>query len=622
MDLTYKLCQSCLRINKNIDAISFCPSCDDFLCPTCTAAHRLNKITLSHAYHLVVPPLCESCKRGSLHNSTAAWCTECSESLCMACADAHKRNKFTLQHEVNFSSTGYEVYGNKGQGADCKDKFLQPSSSYKKMALECTDLKNIVDELVQLNENNYQNLTVQENEVIDAIAEIKQEIEATVLKLESELKKDLSSEIDKCKSSYNNQKIELLDIQKSLDDFLQHLASVENYDFTNNKFGLWGNMIKEFSTIKKRFETRKAKLQCFNITLANTKIIRIQKLGSIAVKTEESVCKNNEGQENKQGQNAECSKGRNTCIPKQHIKLQSLDPKTACTEPKTKTSAGWFPDIKRSSLDRFEQAVHSGRVWKANFQGSTVAVKKNVDNNHFSFLKEAHILKGASHENVIKMIGVSTEQHPVCLVMEYLTEYSLKDMLSDEHTSMDTYMKNMTEMTSKIAKGMDFLGTREIIHSDLRAANILFGSNWNPKVCGFKFAHMTNDHTIDHKRRRTIPPVRWLAQEIIEGEKATTKSDVWSFGILLMEVFGHCKVPYEDLKDPEIFNRIKGDLRHIRPDCCPEAIYDHAIDCWSKDPDNRITFEYISHFFGDYEICTEHGYDEVDELDDGDYMNQ
>lgn len=76
------------------------------------------------------------------------------------------------------------------------------------------------------------------------------------------------------------------------------------------------------------------------------------------------------------------------------------------------------------------------------------------------------------------------------------------------------------------------------------------------------------------------------------------------------------------MKDPEVFNRIKRDLRHIRPDCCPEAIYDHAIDCWSKDPDSRITFEYISHFFGDYEICTEHGYDEVDEVEEDDYMNQ
>ncbi|CAC5366573.1 unnamed protein product [Mytilus coruscus] len=538
----------------------------------------------------------------------------------MACADAHKRNKFTLQHEVNFSSTGYEVYGIKGQGPDCKEKFLQTSSWYKEMAHECTEVKNTVHELVELNEHNYQNLTVQENKVIEAIAEVKQEIECTVLKLESELKGKLLSEIDICKVSYNIQKIELLDIQKSLDEFLQNLASVENYDFKNNKFGLRGNMIKELSTIKKRFETTKAKLQQFDIKLANTKIIRIQKLGSIAVKTEEIVCKHKEGQENEHGQNAECNKGIN--IPKQHIKSQYLDPKTACAEPKTKTSAGWFPDIKKSSLDRFEKAVYSGRVWKATFQGTTVAVKKNVDNNHVSFLKEAHILKGASHENVIKMIGVCTEQHPVSLVMEYLTEYSLKQILLDEHTSMDTSMKNMTKMTSKIAKGMDFLGTREIIHSDLRAANILFGSNWNPKVCGFKFAHMTNDHTIDHKRRRTIPPVRWLAQEIIEGKKATTKSDVWSFGILLMEVFGHCKIPYEDLKDRDIFNRIKGDLRHIKPDCCPEAIYDHAIDCWSKDPDARITFEYISHFFGDYEICTEHGYNEVDELDDEVYMNQ
>lgn len=65
-------------------------------------------------------------------------------------------------------------------------------------------------------------------------------------------------------------------------------------------------------------------------------------------------------------------------------------------------------------------------------------------------MKEAHILKGTSHENVIKMIGVSTEHHPVSLVMEYLTEYTLKQILLDEHTSMDTSMKHMTEMTSKV----------------------------------------------------------------------------------------------------------------------------------------------------------------------------
>ncbi|XP_052084623.1 uncharacterized protein LOC127721854 isoform X5 [Mytilus californianus] len=620
MEPTNKLCQSCLRIKENIDAISICQSCDEFLCPSCTAAHRLNKITLSHTYQLIVQSLCESCKRGGMDNSTVAWCTECSEPLCMACADAHKRNKFTLHHEVNFSTTGYEVCGNKGHDADHKYKSRQPSSSYNEMACECTDVKKTVSELVESIEQNYQNLTVQENEVFDAIAEVKREIESRVLLLESELKKDLSSEIDKCKKAYSTQKKELLIIQKSLEDFVHHLASVENYDFANNKFGLGESMIKELSTIKKKVQATGATLHRFDIKLTNTKIIRIQKLGSIAVKTTESVCNHNEGQEKKQGQQTDCNEGRN--VPRQHIKSQCSDPKTTCAEPKIANSAGWFPDIKRSSLDRFVKAVYSGRVWKATFQGSTVAVKKNVDNNHVSFLKEAHILKGSSHENVIKMIGVSTEQHPVSLVMEYLTEYSLNQILLDEHTSMDTSMRNMTEMTSKIAKGMDFLGTREIIHSDLRAANILFGSNWNPKVCGFKFAHMTNDHTIDHKRRRTIPPVRWLAQEIIEGEKATTKSDVWSFGILLMEVFGHCKIPYEGLKDPEIFNRIKGDLRHIKPDCCPEAIYDHAIDCWSKDPDARITFEYISHFFGDYEICTEHGYNELDELDDEVYMNQ
>ncbi|CAC5389554.1 unnamed protein product [Mytilus coruscus] len=561
MELTSKLCQSCLRVNESVDAISFCPSCDEFLCPTCTAAHRLNKVTLSHAYQLIDQSPCESCKRGGRNKSTTAWCTECSEPLCMTCADAHKRNKCTLQHEVIFVSTGYEIYRRKGQNIDDKDEFRPPSSSYRELSLECTDVKNKVKELIEMNEQNEKKLTVQEKEVIYAIADVKQEIESKVLQLESVLKNDLLFEIDKCKHSYSAQKEELLKIQKYLEDFLQHLESMENYDFSNKNIGTGENLTKELSSIKHKLETTEATLQRFNITLANTKVIRIQKLGSVAVKTENYICKTNGIYENRQGHINEPNKRMNVHEP--NNESQSLD---LCSK------------IERSSLHLYRQAGRSGRVWRATFEGSTVAVKKNIENDHDAFGKEANILMVASHENVIKMIGVSIDQLPYFLVMQYLTEYSLKEVILNEPVEMDTSMKNMTEMISKIANGMNYLGSREIIHSDLRANNILFGSNWNPKVCGFKFAHIVNDLTIDHKRRH--------------------------------------------LKDPEVFKMIKGDFRHPRPECCPEQIYDHALNCWSKDPDARITFEFISHFFYDYDICTEHGYDEVDELDEDEYKCQ
>lgn len=79
---------------------------------------------------------------------------------------------------------------------------------------------------------------------------------------------------------------------------------------------------------------------------------------------------------------------------------------------------------------------------------------------------------------------------------------------------------------------------------------------------------------------------------------------------------------FSDSNDQRVFEIIKGDLRHTRPECCPEEIYDHALSCWSKDPDARVTFEFISHFFNNYDICTEPRYDEVKEVDEDEYVCQ
>lgn len=131
-----------------------------------------------------------------------------------------------------------------------------------------------------------------------------------------------------------------------MDEFLQYLASVENYDFTNNKFGLRGNMTEELSTIKKRFDTTKAKMQQFDIKLANTKIIRIQKLGSISVKNEDIVCKHNEDVDNKHGKNAKCNNEES--IQKEQIKSHGLG---------EKLKIKFIPKVKKMNIGNLDLTV-------------------------------------------------------------------------------------------------------------------------------------------------------------------------------------------------------------------------------------------------------------------------
>lgn len=251
-------------------------------------------------YKLIVQS-CESCKRRGRNKSTTAWCMECSEPLCMTCADAHKRNKFTLQHEVIFASTDYEMYGRKSQNMDDKNEFRQPSLSYGELSHEYKDVKNQVIELIEINEQNETKLIIQENEVINAIEEVKQEIKSKVFQLESELKQDLSSKIDESKHSYSAQKKELLKVEQSLENFHQHLESMKINDVSNKKNEPVENMAKELSSIKDKLELTKSTLQRFSITLLNKKVFRIQTLGSVDVKSENYNSQTNGTHEHRQG---------------------------------------------------------------------------------------------------------------------------------------------------------------------------------------------------------------------------------------------------------------------------------------------------------------------------------
>lgn len=232
---------------------------------------------------------------------------ECSEPLCMTCADAHKRNKYTLQHEVIFASTGYEICRRKGQNLDDKDEFH-----------EYTDMKNKVKELLEMNEQNEKQITVHEKEVINAIAEHKQEIQSKVLQMEYMLKKDLSSKIDECKLSYSAQKEELLKIQRHLQCFHKHLESMQHFSKKKSEPG--ENLAEELSSIKQKLETTKATLQRFKIIVKNTKVIRIQQLGAVEIIAENYICETNENHENSQGHITEPNKRIN--VFEQNIELR------------------------------------------------------------------------------------------------------------------------------------------------------------------------------------------------------------------------------------------------------------------------------------------------------------
>jgi tyrosine-protein kinase len=87
--------------------------------------------------------------------------------------------------------------------------------------------------------------------------------------------------------------------------------------------------------------------------------------------------------------------------------------------------------------------------------------------------------------------------------------------------------------------------------------------------------------------------VRWTAPEALKYGKFSHKSDVWSFGIMLWELFSKGAKPYFNFSNQEVVDKVLGGYRMSKPSDCPEEMYQLMLKCWDENPDNRPGFEVI-----------------------------
>ncbi|XP_070547540.1 fibroblast growth factor receptor 2-like [Ptychodera flava] len=83
-------------------------------------------------------------------------------------------------------------------------------------------------------------------------------------------------------------------------------------------------------------------------------------------------------------------------------------------------------------------------------------------------------------------------------------------------------------------------------------------------------------------------PIRWMAPEVLSGNAYTTGSDVWSFGVLLWEVFSLGDNPYDTIQDDDVKDLIGRGQRLEIPQGCTESIYQLMTSCWTEIPAERL----------------------------------
>jgi len=178
------------------------------------------------------------------------------------------------------------------------------------------------------------------------------------------------------------------------------------------------------------------------------------------------------------------------------------------------------------------------------------------------------------------------------LIFEYMSRGSMLDFLREEGKNLTE--KNFLNLGIGVAKGMAYVDSRNIIHKDLSARNVLVAvvdGKYIAKISDFGLSRQTD--TGYYKVINSKIPIKWTAPEVLEGKACSTKSDVWSFGVCMWEIYSLGKEPYNWLNNKEVTEQVPKGLRLDKPENCSDDVWTIVKDCWLPEPEDRPRFKRI-----------------------------
>ncbi|KAH7340114.1 kinase-like domain-containing protein [Rhizoctonia solani] len=206
--------------------------------------------------------------------------------------------------------------------------------------------------------------------------------------------------------------------------------------------------------------------------------------------------------------------------------------------------------------------------------------------------KELYIWSKCNHPNVLELIGVTQHHNRIAMVSPWMENGDLTRFLQT-HPETDRY-----NLCAQIAEGVAYLHQEDVVHGDIKGANILVSNEHTPKITDFGTASK-NDYTLqftETSKSQTMS-IRWTAPEIISevADKSTFKTDVFSLGMTILEVITGV-IPFHGMNEAVVVLKLVTGVHPPRPEAHiptgnerADLLWALLVDCWALKPEDRPT---------------------------------